>query len=108
MRAEEGQKWSYVEMILSSEVEVKLRCDLGWKREMRREEGCFLQGRWEGKGRPKTLPKGPKKPLRPSPEAPRGIQDRPRPLQVAPRTSPELPRPRSNTTAGTTCYMNAI
>ena len=32
MRAAEGQKWSYVEMILSSEVEVKLRCVLWCER----------------------------------------------------------------------------
>ena len=32
MRAAEGQKWSYVEMILSSEVEVKLRCGLWCER----------------------------------------------------------------------------
>ena len=35
MRAAEGQKRSYVEMILSSEVEVKLRCDEEWKKEWR-------------------------------------------------------------------------
>ena len=32
MRAAEGQKWSYVEMILNSEVEEKLRCDFGGKK----------------------------------------------------------------------------
>ena len=35
MRAAEDQKWSYAEMILSSEVEVKLRCDLEWKNKMK-------------------------------------------------------------------------
>ena len=45
MRAAEGQKWSYVEMIWSSEVEVKLRCDLGWKKRMGHSRDWTLQGR---------------------------------------------------------------
>ena len=61
-------------MILSSEVEVKLRCDLGWKREMRGRHANFLRGRWGGKGRPRAPKSGP------------------RPPQDGPKTSPRRPK----------------
>ena len=50
MRAAEGQKWSYVEMILNSEVEEKLRCGKEWKKEMKGTGGAFLRGRGEREG----------------------------------------------------------
>ena len=72
MRAAEGQKWSYVEMIWSSEVEVKLRCDLGWKKRMPGSRDWTLQGRrWGDQERPKSPP-------RPTQEPPRSPQDGPR------------------------------
>ena len=45
MEAAESQKWSYVEMILRGEVEVKLRCDLERKMEIEQRPSEFLQGR---------------------------------------------------------------
>ena len=50
MRAAEGQKRSYVEMILSSEVEVKLRCDLEWRRALEGSPGRMVQGGGRGRG----------------------------------------------------------
>ena len=60
MGAAEGQKRSYVEMILSSEVEVKLRCDKEWKMEMQDLTTGMVQGRWKGKGRPRATQDRPK------------------------------------------------
>ena len=61
MRAAEGQKWSYVEMILNSEVEEKLRCDEEWKKRMKHSPAGMVQGRYWGKGRPRP-PKRPQAP----------------------------------------------